>query len=192
MTMNMLSSNHQALIFATRKADLIQLAPLGHLRASVASFAEGKVFTEVDSSWQEAGTQIEIEDDGIRDGDLVTVTLETMYRDGDNYKAYGREAFQGAFHMAHIDLIVTALLAGDLDAFVPSEVGLTCLPEAEGWEYNPYDPESQDVIWHTLERLHIARHAGSSSAEDLDGLLENCKRVITQGGYTLDPGVSGW
>lgn len=144
-------SNHERL----QALSLVEsLSKLGSPRITIRLPATGRLlhFEKQDSAWRErrleflANARFEMPEEG----ELVTMSIDTMYRSAGNHKTYGTHCWRGQLSAADFNIILTALFM-DPDGFIiPHQIGMEDHQGAEGWEL---DFDGEDHPWHTVENI---------------------------------------
>lgn len=103
----------------------------------------------------------------------VKLIIDMLYRDGNNYKVYAQEAFQGKLTRQDLDIILSALML-DVDGFIPHQIGMRDIQADKGWE--PEYMEGPDHPWHEVESITIEpAQSGDTSIADL---VSACRNIL--------------
>lgn len=92
---------------------------------------------------------------------MMNTKISYMYRDADNYKAYRHEVLRGTLTAAQIAFLFDKAGEGNIEGFIPSQVGLPDLQvelmsydSAYGEEgYDPFGAGGSDHVWHEITKI---------------------------------------
>jgi len=103
------------------------------------------------------------------------ISIEAMYRDASNFKAFGIQHFTGTIDEERLDILLTCLWM-DGEGFIPHQVGLKDLQFDQSWEI---DFEASDHPWHEIEDVKISEAIGKH--QSINHIIALARDRITQG-----------
>lgn len=104
------------------------------------------------------------------------------YRDGSNYKLFGKVILQGALTTEEKLSVSKHLYNGEF--FIPSALGLESLPDAEGWDRGP-----DDHPFHTFDEIEDTDLKPSSDAPTAQEFLQ---KLLNMNAIKWEKAASEW
>jgi hypothetical protein len=151
-------SNHERLALMPAIARLAAMKPS---IITCRSPSDGKLYQFIKSGegWDEMSGTLDVPCVILPEGqEPVQMKVDTLYRDGANYKTHGENVIEGLLTHADLDTILTSLFM-DFDGIIPHQVGLEDHQGKGDW---PLDFENHDHPWHEISDITITPPKGGT------------------------------
>jgi hypothetical protein len=103
------------------------------------------------------------------------ISIETMYRDASNFKAFGTQHFVGCIDEERLDILLTCLWMNS-EGIIPHQIGMKDLQSEQDWEL---DFEGNDHPWHDIEQFKIGEPVGKH--QSINYIVALARDRISQG-----------
>jgi len=170
--------------------EIYRLAKLGASRITCRHPRSGILyqFELNDKDWTEMSGDLEIgQIEFPKDVASAKMTIETMYRDGANYKNSFSQVLEGSITSEGFNTILTALYM-DFDGIIPHQIGLKDHQDKGDWGVNF---ERHDHAWHEIYDIRFDPSENGISTPM--NIVKVCEDRIRQGwdpiqamGYLLE------